>query len=81
MYLYKGGEFSGSLFITGANAEGTAAQNADNANQGEELRFRYAINEMFEGTSPGRGNVFSQAHMGPSFASSSIGIVKIYFIK
>ena len=72
MYLYKGGEFSGSLFITGVNAEGTAAQNANNANQGEELRFRYAINEMFEGGSANRGNLFGRAHMGPSFASSSI---------
>jgi hypothetical protein len=71
MYLYKGGEFSGSLYITGAIAN-PAQQNPYNANQGEELRFRYAVNEMFHGGSSGRGNVFSQAHMGPSFASSSI---------
>ena len=35
-------------------------------------RFRYALINMHAGNAPGRGNIFEQTFMGPSFTSSSI---------
>ena len=71
MYLYKKGEFKDN-FIDGAGAMGATASTDDGIVQGNQLRFRYAVMEMFEDTTAGQGQRFSTKYIGPNFASSSI---------
>ena len=68
MYLYKGGTHKDNYYHTGSlNASPpTITQPTD------QLRFRFATFEIFEGTSASLGGTFDISKAGPSFASSSI---------
>ena len=70
MYLYKKGEFKDN-FIDGA-ATASSTVGFDGKIQGNQLRFRYSVMEMFESNVAGTGPRFSTKHIGPNFASSSI---------
>ena len=72
MYLYKKGDFKDN-FIDGSVSGGAAgAADPTGVEQANQLRFRYAVLEMFPASSAGGGQIFSIRHLGPSFASSSI---------
>ena len=69
MYLYRKGNFQDNY------VDGTllgSASELPGIEQGNQLRFRYSVMEMFPSTAAGQGQKFSIRHVGPSFASSSI---------
>ena len=70
MYFYKSGSFQDNFYKTGS----VVIPEPDKSSQRNQLRFRYAVNEMFPaGTSSGvYGHKFGLDRLGPSFASSSI---------
>ncbi len=69
MYLYTKGNFKDNLIITGSSNI-----SAVEISQGDQLRFRYGLIEMFSaGTSSGNyGHRFDHRRIGPLFVSSSI---------
>ena len=69
MYFYRDGQEKRNRFITGS-ANDDAVQIDQNPISGS--RFRYAIIDMFPGSSNGKGDTLVQRMLGPSFTSSSI---------
>lgn len=69
MYLYKDGLEEANRYVTGSsNSNSVEIANTPSGS----VRFRYAVIEMFNGTTNGKGDLFQQQHMGPCFTSSSI---------
>ena len=70
MYFYRDGDEQRNQYLTGSlNTDATfiAQQPISGA------RFRYAVIDMFPSSfQSGKGDIFHQGHMGPSFTSSSI---------
>ena len=68
MYLYNTGSSQRDVVVTGSFTDPAPPQ----VPQGLEIRFRYAVINMFQTSTDNEGPLFDKSYIGPSFASSSI---------